>query len=123
LMLTGLISWNHEAWIVQRNVARFAATRQFDARYAVWSLSLNAVPALIAALEKLPPDAAGLLRFELTKRHGSAPQENLRWYEWNLRRARAQRALSTWRAPGAPHVPNSTSARMPPSGTRDSSAR
>jgi len=94
LTLTGLIYWNHEAWIVQRNVARFAATRQFDARYAVWSLSLNAVPALIAALDKLPPDAAGPLRLELVKRYGTASPENLRWYEWNLRRAWAQRALS-----------------------------
>ena len=118
LTLTGLIYWNHEAWIVQRNVARFAATRQFDARYAVWSLSLNAVPALIAALDKLPPDAAGPLRCELTKRHGSTRPENLRWYEWNLRRARAQQVLS-----GLPHVHNSTSARVPPSDTRDSSAR
>jgi Domain of unknown function (DUF4173) len=75
LMLTGLIYWNHEAWIVQRNVARFAAPRQFDARYAVWSLSLNAVPDLIAALDTLPADAAGPLRFELTRRHGSAAPE------------------------------------------------
>src|SRR5262249_44827738 len=57
LVLIGLIYWNHEDWIVRQNVDRFARTRQLDARYIV-SLSPNAVPALVAALAQLPPEAA-----------------------------------------------------------------
>ena len=97
LTLVGLIYWNHEAWIVERNVARFAATRQFDARYVVWSLSLDAVPAVVAALDALPPDAAQPVRAELQKRYPSDTQEHLDWYEWNLRRNAAQQALSRLR--------------------------
>jgi hypothetical protein len=93
VMLVGLIYWNHEAWIVRKNVARFATTRQFDALYAVWSLSPNAVPALVAALDELPAEAAQPLRLELTKRCPSPPPDGGRWYEWNLPRAEAERAL------------------------------
>jgi Domain of unknown function (DUF4173) len=98
LMLTILIYWNHEAWIVHRNVARATPGRQLDARYAVWWLSPNAVPALVAALDQLPPDTASALRVELTRRHGAVAPDALRWFEWNLRRVRAQRALSELRA-------------------------
>jgi uncharacterized protein DUF4153 len=100
VLLIGMLYWNHEAWIVERNVARFTTTRQFDARYAVWSLSLNAVPALVAALDALPPDAASSLRHELSTRYDRAPETDFRWYEWNLRRARARQALR-----GLRHVP------------------
>lgn len=97
LMLITLIYWNHEAWIVQRNVARVAAGRQLDVRYAVWSLSPNAVPALVVALDALPPDTASSVRLELLERHGTAAAAPLHWYEWNLRRIASQRALSTLR--------------------------
>ena len=93
LILIVMVAWNHEAWIVRQNVARFAATKQFDARYAVWSLSANAVPALVEALDALPLDITTPLRRELTKRHGAALREPTHWYEWNVRRAQAQRAL------------------------------
>ena len=93
VMLIGLIYWNHEAWIVQRNVARFAATRQFDACYAVWSLSQNAVPALVTALDELPPPMAATLRRELMRRYGAPPSQDVRWYEWNVRRTQAEGAL------------------------------
>ena len=88
-----LVYWNHEAWIVQQNVARFAATRQMDAGYAVSSLSANAVPALVAALDDLPAEAAGSLRRELTRRCAGPRVGGRQWYEWNLARARAERAM------------------------------
>ena len=95
LILVALIYWNHEAWIVRRNVARFTATRQFDARYVVWSLSPNALPALVAALDQLPAEASSSLRLELGKRYASPAPGSGQWYEWNVARARAERALRT----------------------------
>jgi uncharacterized protein DUF4153 len=89
----GLVYWNHEAWIVRQNVARFAATRQLDAGYAVWSLSGNAVPALVASLDELPDQAAGPLRVELLKRCSGSRRADHPWYEWNLARSSAERAM------------------------------
>src|SRR5262249_7232976 len=88
LLLLRAVYWDHQAWIVRRTVARFA-TRQFDARYVVWSLSPNALPALVAALDQLPAEASSSLRLELGKRYASPAPGSGQWYEWNVARARA----------------------------------
>ena len=52
---------NPEAWIVRRNVERFAGTDRFDAAM-LGDLSDDAVPALVDALDDLPPEDAETLR-------------------------------------------------------------
>jgi hypothetical protein len=94
LAMTILLYWNHEAWIVRRNVGRFVGTGQLDTSYLVWSLSPNAAPTLVATLAELPPPQAGLVRDGLRQRYGRvAGSAGCRWFEWNRGRERAVAAL------------------------------
>ena len=113
LLIVTMIYWNHEAWIVRRNVARVASTRQFDVRYAVWWLSPNAVPALVGALAELPPDVAASVRVELFGRYGTPGQDQRRWYEWNLRWAQARSALRELHGGRAPLVGGGVGSTFP----------
>jgi hypothetical protein len=90
LALLALIYWNHEAWIVRANVARYARTGQLDALY-LQHLSANAVPAIVESLPELPRPIAARLRASLRGRFSSAAKG--RWFEWNLRRREAAEAL------------------------------
>jgi hypothetical protein len=94
---TTLAYWNHEAWVARQNLERFAGTGKLDVRYLTHSLSPNAVPALVDALRSLPELDAGQMRACLELRHGESGvgpvSHRERWFEWNLRRVQADRAL------------------------------
>lgn len=89
-VLAGLHVMNPDAFIVRTNLNRPAQERPFDVKYAL-TLGADAVPALLAALPRLPADdrcaiATGLLdRWE--------PAEPADWRTWNWSRSRARRLV------------------------------
>lgn len=84
--------WNHEGWIARRNIERAAGGGTLDARYLVWGLSVNAVPAIAAVLDGTPSGEAlaGALRDRYARRSRAV---SCRWFEWNLRQRHAVDAL------------------------------
>lgn len=93
LALLALSVWNHEAWIVRENVARYRDTGQLDAIY-LQGLSPNAVPAIVASLPLLPDATADTVRGMLRWRYSATSLEPAcRWFEWNLRRRQAAEAV------------------------------
>jgi hypothetical protein len=87
---------NHEARIAEWNLARHRATGQLDVSYLVWSLSLDAVPALVRGLETLSPAERDELRRRLAERYqGEQGPRACRWFEWSWRAARAAAALES----------------------------
>lgn len=93
IALLVLTVWNHEAWIVRENVARYRETGQLDAIY-LQGLSPNAVPAIVASLPLLPDATADTLRGMLRWRYSpTAMDPACRWFEWNLRRRQAADAV------------------------------
>ena len=109
LALIALTYWNHEAWIVRENIARYVQTGHLDTLYLL-DLSPNAVPAIVESLSTLPEGPAGLLR-ESLQRHYSPDSDGraCRWFEWNLRRGQAAEAL---RAAGLLSEPVQLGARL-----------
>jgi len=92
--LAVLACWNHEAWIARQNLERAIETARLDATYLVWGLSANALPALTAGVDRLPPGPGAELRLRLLDRYGpKTTVRACRWYEWNLRHIEAARAL------------------------------
>jgi len=100
--VAGLSYWNHAAWIVDANVARYEQTGKIDVNYLerLARSSPDAIPALIGALPKLAPADASRVREFL--RHASVNRSvllppsgtgDLSWYEWSLRRASARTVL------------------------------
>jgi hypothetical protein len=93
LALIALTFWNHEAWIVRENVARYVRTGQLDTPYLL-DLSPDAVPAIVESLSTLPEGPAGLLRESLQRHYAPASDGRAcRWFEWNLRRRQAAEAV------------------------------
>ncbi len=89
-----LLYWNHEAWIARENIARYATTEKLDPVYLTRDLSPNAVPTILRLLPTLPPPARDQLLAAMKLRYTGRVQLKPRaWYEWNLGRARAVRAL------------------------------
>ena len=91
-----LTYWNHEAWIVRRNVALYATTGRFDPVYLARDLSPDAVPELVRALPALGPTMATRVRACLHAQYGGEARvmgADHRWFEWNGRRERAVAAL------------------------------
>jgi len=89
--------WNHSAWMVRQNVARYARSGRIDLRYLVWGAGPDAVPELLRALPALAPDVRACALRSLASRYGdtlgpSAPVAP--WYQWSLRRAAARTALA-----------------------------
>ncbi|MGI9043764.1 MAG: DUF4153 domain-containing protein [Gemmatimonadaceae bacterium] len=94
LVLISLIYWNHEAWIADRNIDRFAATGKLDTGYLTRELSLDAVPAIVDGIARLPEPTRSELRASLTKRYLNRAEVFERdWFEANISRARARTAL------------------------------
>lgn len=100
--VAGLSYWNHAAWIVDANVARYESTGKLDVSYLerLARSSPDAVPALIETLPKLGPEDASRMRQSL--RHAPVDRSILMpprgasepsWSEWSLRRAAARSAL------------------------------
>lgn len=81
---------NPDAVIARTNLARLAsgpAPGRFDAAY-VASLSADAVPVLVAALDSLPPEAQCRLARRLLRRWGPEREASLRDWNWSVARAR-----------------------------------
>lgn len=94
LVLISLIYWNHEAWIADRNIDRFAATGKLDTGYLIRELSLDAVPAIVDGIARLSEPAHSELRGALTKRYLNRAEIFERdWFEANISRTRARAAL------------------------------
>lgn len=93
--LTVLVYWNGDAWVARANIDRFAQTGKLDTDYLTRGLSPDAIPAVVAALPRLP--AADAARITAALAHEYMRRPALRtgsdWYEWNTRRARARAAL------------------------------
>jgi hypothetical protein len=87
--------WNHAAWIVDKNVGRYAALGQLDANYlrSLTTEMPDGVPQLVASLPQLAPGDALVLRQHLLQQRGSYGEQQPRWYAWHLRRAQANDAL------------------------------
>jgi hypothetical protein len=92
--LVALSFANPEGLVVARNMERFRAAGVIDGEYLA-RMSLNAVPAVTAALAELPPLCAARMRWDMgwTYRPDLARSGRDRWYEWNFRRARGLAAL------------------------------
>ena len=94
--LVVLTFWNHEGWIARRNIERAARGGPLDAYYLAWNLSVNAVPAIVASLDRTPLGEvlAEAVIARYTRRMKLSP---CRWFEWNLRQVEAANALYTAR--------------------------
>lgn len=92
LAFIGLIYWNHESWIADRNVDLFASTGKLDVVYLTRDLSADAIPTIVSRIPTLPEPAKSQLSAALIQRN-SRPHAD-RWFEWNLGRTRARKALS-----------------------------
>ena len=94
LAFATLVYWNHEGWIASQNIRRFATTGKLDTVYLTRDLSPDAIPAIVRELPRLPAPVATSIRASLASTY--ARRRFLwreRWYEWNLGRARARKAL------------------------------
>jgi hypothetical protein len=102
LLLGGLA--NPEAWVAERNIARYEATAKLDVRY-LESLGADAVPTILAGL---PPEVLGC--FSTTAFGATSVLDgNL---EWNLGRVRAADALAA--AAAAPAEASPFAGTCPP---------
>ncbi|MFN2399162.1 MAG: DUF4153 domain-containing protein [Gemmatimonadaceae bacterium] len=93
LALIGLTYWNHEAWIAEQNLERYKRTGKLDSSYLA-SLSPNALPTILAAVQNLPPAYAREPLAMLHRVYGSktTPERQRHWHEWNLRYSQATEA-------------------------------
>jgi hypothetical protein len=91
-----LVYWNHEAWIATQNIRRSATTGKLDTVYLTRDLSPNAIPSIVSALPTLPDSLATPIRSNLASHYGKRRfLWRKEWYEWNLGRARARKALAS----------------------------
>lgn len=94
LAIVALAWWNHDAWIVRQNVARYANTGRLDVAYLGRDLSMDALPALREALPRLSaPDRAALVACLAHRYRGGRAPGAARWFEYNRSRVRARLAL------------------------------
>jgi hypothetical protein len=91
LTFVGLIYWNHQAWIANRNIDLYATTGKLDTVYLTRDLSADAIPTIVRRLPALSEPAKSQLTQAVKLRyvHPHADQ----WFEWNLGRVRARQAL------------------------------
>lgn len=94
-VVLGMVAANPGGLVVRVNAARADAAGRFDADYAA-SLGADAVPALVAAFERVDPQRRCAVAGRLLDRWADAPPPD--WRAWNLARWRARRAVER-RAP------------------------
>lgn len=90
-VLTILVFWNHEAWIVNKNIDRAAVTGKFDVDYAR-RLSNDAIPTLIARRHELDPAYAAVVEGSV---RCAAGETHRHWFEWNANAVRQRAALES----------------------------
>jgi len=97
--LIGLNIANPDALIARANLERYQASGKLDAYYLA-SLSPDATPVLVEALDTVGPTLRAILLDELvSQRKRLEAQATEGWPAWNLARARALAALETLPAP------------------------
>ncbi len=119
LWLGGLNVANPERWIVATNVQRAERGLSFDVAYHA-QLSGDALPALLAAAERLPAADAASLRSELARVWQARALSRTDWRAWSVPYVRgARRAASLEAGRTAPTAPTATApaAALPPSGS------
>jgi len=94
---TVLAFWNHEAWIVNKNIDRGIQTGKFDLAYAR-RLS-DAIPTLINRRRELAPSVAADI--EAAVRCGKGARTR-RWFEWNRGANELDEALRSVRPAACP---------------------
>ncbi|MEO8580616.1 MAG: DUF4173 domain-containing protein [Gemmatimonadales bacterium] len=94
--LTVLVFWNHEAWIVNRNIDRAVTTGKFDASYAT-DLSKDAVPTLLRRRNEIPSVGRDTVELRLACQRVPATR---RWFEWNRAVSAYAKAMESWGPPG-----------------------
>jgi uncharacterized protein DUF4153 len=92
-VLVGLNAANPDALIVRRNAAITGGDgdRPFDSEYAL-NLSADAVPALVANFDKVPPAERCAVARELRRRYLDTDED---WRSWSWSRSRARSAVSS----------------------------
>ena len=90
-VLTILVFWNHESWIVDKNIDRATQTGKFDVDYAR-RLSNDAIPTLIARRRELDPSARLAIESSVECARGDT---NRHWFEWNASASRQRAALES----------------------------
>lgn len=96
IVLIALCYWNTDAWIARKNIDRLAVTGKLDVSYLVRDLSLNAVPTIVGELSQMPEPTRAEVVHRLQRLY--TRRESLfarQWFEANLRRDNAERALKT----------------------------
>jgi hypothetical protein len=100
--LCGLILWNHQAWIVRANVARYERTGLLDTYYLV-GLAPDGLPEIARALPRLNPTLRGQLEICLRGMAGPSEQQGPdHWFEWTLRGAESRKVLRHFPPPADP---------------------
>ena len=88
----GLTTFDPEAFIAERNVARFLATGSIDTS-ELEHLSADALPPVLAALERTSDAYERRALIEITESIALEMPADTGWSSWNLARSRAERAL------------------------------
>jgi hypothetical protein len=87
--VTVLAFWNHEAWIVDKNIDAGIQTGKFDVAYAR-RLSGDAIPTLIDRRRELGPSIAADVEAAARCEAGAKTR---RWFEWNRAANELEEAL------------------------------
>lgn len=94
ILFIALIYWNHEAWIANRNMDRFASTGKLDVAHLTEGLSPDAIPAIAERLPSLPEPMRSEIRRAVREQYAGGNEGRQRtWFEWNLASSRARQAL------------------------------
>jgi hypothetical protein len=90
-IVTVLVFWNYDAWIINRNIDRAGQAGKFDLSYAR-KLSPDAAPTLIARRREIGSIVGDSVELSLNCKR---PTNNRRWFEWNKAADAADNALTS----------------------------
>jgi hypothetical protein len=96
---TVLAFWNHEAWIVNKNIDRGRDTGKFDAHYATVMMSRDGIPTLVRRRAEIPKAQRDTVEADLACDRLPAPR---RWFEWNRSISEVDKALRSYNRPACP---------------------
>lgn len=100
---TVLVFWNHERWIVNKNIDRGRDTGKFDAHYATVLMSRDAIPTLVRRRAEIPQAQRDTVEADLACDRLPAAR---RWFEWNRSVSEVNKALRSYNRPACPEWRN-----------------